>query len=72
MKKKKTNFLNNMGDYIATYCPVCKDTTQAIVLDETAPPAVIGSMVFNFIRSTRCEVCNQQAHRYEFECDSND
>ena len=58
-----------MGEFIATFCPVCKDVTQAEVLDETAPPAVIGNMVFNYVRTTRCEVCNEKSHRYEFECD---
>lgn len=58
-----------MGDYIDTYCPVCKKETHNIVLDEIGPPAVIGNMCFNFIRATRCETCNGQAYRYEFECD---
>lgn len=59
-----------MGDYINTFCPVCKVKTQAIVLDEVGPTAVIGNVCLNFIRSTRCETCNEQSHHYKFECDT--
>lgn len=59
-----------MDDYIATFCPVCKDTTRALLLDDVGPPVVIGNVAFNFVRSTCCQVCNEKSHRYEFECDS--
>ena len=59
-----------MDDYIGTWCPVCKDTTRALLLDDVGPPAVIGNMGFNFVRSTKCQVCNEQAYRYEFECNA--